>query len=231
MAICYIAYVWYSTPAIYHKKVWYGNMLYAMLYAKLWKLQEKLSKWGCIYRPRRRWRAGGRQHNTSAADSLRWLDSGALCSSSLNQPLLLASGGPARAAGRAGGTVEWPPAFCSKHSVVAGRATAIPLDSRSLHSLHAVAACTVALGTVGEKTWFETAFANNQSQAPLLSSWLMNDRAKTYNIVVDSSTNSIKNTSCNSLDNILQLSVVEKKFTTQLEVDTSLHSVAINQNL
>ena len=41
----------------------------------------------------------------------------------------------------------------------------------------------------------------------------------------------IRSTSLNSVDNILQLSVVEKKFTTQLEVDTFLHSAAINQNL
>ena len=60
----------------------------------------------------------------------------------------------------------------------------------------------------------------------------MNDNARTCNIiVVDSSANLIKNTYCISLDDILQLSVVEKKITTQLEVDTSLHSLAINQNL
>ena len=89
--------------------------------------------------------------------------------------------------------------YCSTHSVVAGRATAIAADLRSLHSLH-----SVALGAVGEITWFETACANNQSQESLLLSRLMNNDAKTCNIVVDSSTNSIKNTSCNSLDNILQ---------------------------
>ena len=49
------------------------------------------------------------------------------------------------------------------------------------------------------------ASANNQSQSSLLLSRLMNDQAKTRNIVVNSSTNSIKNTSCDSLDNILQL--------------------------
>ena len=57
------------------------------------------------------------------------------------------------------------PPFCSKHSVVAGRATAITADSRSLHSMH-----SVALSTVGEITWFEFTCANNQSQASLLLS-------------------------------------------------------------
>ena len=79
------------------------------------------------------------------------------------------------------------PPFFSKHSVVAGRATAIAAYSRSLHSLHAV-----ALGAVGEISWFEIGCANNQSQASLLLSRSMNDHAKTCNIVVDSSTNSIK---------------------------------------
>ena len=52
------------------------------------------------------------------------------------------------------------PPFYSKHSVVAGLATAIAADSRSLHSQH-----LVVLGTVGKITWFETACSNNQSQA------------------------------------------------------------------
>ena len=38
----------------------------------------------------------------------------------------------------------------------------------------------------------------------------MNDQAKTCNIVVDSSTNSINNTSCYSLDSILQLWLLRK---------------------
>ena len=82
-----------------------------------------------------------------------------------------------------------------KHSAVAGRATAIAADFRSLHSLH-----SVALGTVGELTCFETACADNENRASLLLSRLMNDHAKTCSIVVDISTNSIKNTSFNSLE-------------------------------
>ena len=67
--------------------------------------ESRKSKSGCISRPRRRWRAGGRQHNASAADSLRWQESGALSSRSVNQPLLVAV-----AALRAAGRAEWPPA-------------------------------------------------------------------------------------------------------------------------
>ena len=118
IAICYIAHLRYSNPVIYHKKVCYGNLLYstwvicsAAIYpqkvvmwqhakchalCQLWKLQEKLCKSGCISRPRRQWLAGGRQRNASAADSLCWPDSGAPCSSSLNQPLHVAGCGPAR---------------------------------------------------------------------------------------------------------------------------------------
>ena len=59
--------------------------------------QEKLCKSGCIFRPRPRWRASGRQRNASTAYSLRWPDCGAPCSSSLNQrPLRVACCGPAR---------------------------------------------------------------------------------------------------------------------------------------
>ena len=182
-----------------------------MLYAKLWKLQEKLCKSGCISRPPRRWRASGRQHNASAADSLLWSDSGASRSSSLNGNCWWPAAALC-AAGPAAGTAEWPPAFLQPAFGCGWTATAIATDSRSLHNLH-----LVALGAVGEITWFEIAFANDQSQASLLLQWLMNDHAKTCNIGVDSSTYSIKNTSCNSLDKILQLSVVEKKFTTQLK--------------
>ena len=165
--------------------VWYGNMLYAILYAKLWK-QEKLCISGYISRPRRRWRAGGRQHNASAADSLRWPDSGA---KQLSEPAT--AGGLRRPCARLDAQSGLQPR-CSKHSVVAGRATTIAADSKSLHNLH-----SVALGALGEITWFETACATDQSQASL--SWLMNYHAKTCNIVVDSATNSIKNTCCNSL--------------------------------
>ena len=62
----------------------------------------------------------------------------------------------------------------------------------------------------------------------------MNDHANTSNIVVDSSTNSIKNIFCISLDNILQLLLLRKNSLPNLkpvEGDKSLHFLTINQNL
>ena len=114
-----------------------------------------------ISRPRRWWRAGGSQRNSSAADSLRRPDSGAPHSSSLNQPLLVASDRLDAQRGQQSGL----PLSCSKHSVVAGWATAITAALRSLHSLH-----SMALDAVFDITWFENACANNQSQAFLLLS-------------------------------------------------------------
>ena len=76
---------------------------------------------------------GGGQHKASAADS--WQDSGGeWCSGQqLSEPatadgLLL----PCALLDAQSGL----PHFYSKHSVVAGRATAITADSRSVHSLH-----------------------------------------------------------------------------------------------
>ena len=106
------------------------------------------------------WLAVGRQRHASAADYLLWQGSGAPCSSSLNQPLLVACAWlDAQQAQRSG----LPPS-CSKNSVGTGRATAIVADLRALQS--------VALGAVGEIILFETqaVFANKQSQAsPLFS--------------------------------------------------------------
>ena len=62
------------------------NILYAMLFDMLRKRQEKLCKSDFISKPRRQWRAGGRQRHASAVASLRWQDSDET------------------------GTAEWPPA-------------------------------------------------------------------------------------------------------------------------
>ena len=80
--------------------------------------------------------AGGlRQRNLSATDLLWWQDSDASRISSLNQPLQVAC---ATALWRSWALLDAQLAqqsglspFCSKHSVVAGRATAIAADSRS----------------------------------------------------------------------------------------------------
>ena len=111
IATCYIARVWYSTPPIKYKTVRYCNMLdICHVICQAMKAgEEKLCKSGCICRPRPWWWLGGRQRNASAADSMRWPDSGAPRSSSLNQPLLVACGGPARG---------WT---CRGHSRVASR--------------------------------------------------------------------------------------------------------------
>ena len=122
--------------------------------------------------------AGWQQRHASAADSLRWSDSGAA------------------------GTAEWPPSLLQQ--VAGGQTTACSGGCRLWQDGRQPSPrwdrCTAC--TVGEITsgWFETACANNKSHVSLLLSRLMNDHAKTCNIVVDSSAHSIKNT---SLDNIL----------------------------
>ena len=104
----------------------------------------------------------------------------------------------------------------SKHSVAAGRATAIAADLRSLHSLTLWRSAVSLHSRWYNLYWnclckqLETACPNNQSQASLLLALLMNYHAKTCNIVVDFSTNSIKNTSCKSLCNILPFLLLRK---------------------
>ena len=81
------------------------------------------------------------------------------------------------------GTAEWPPASLQQ---VAGLATAccggcrLWWDGRQPSPL-IWDRCTAC--KVGEITWFETACANNQSQASLLLSRLMNDHAKTCIVI------------------------------------------------
>ena len=192
-------------------------MLYAMLYDYYdmsSKQQEKLCKSGFISRLCCHWEAGGR-HCQAAPYICSWF------------------------AAVARQARQW----CSGHSRVASCLAAanirLWLDGQPSQLIwDCCTACIVgeitcfetALCTVGEITWFETrllACANNQSQASLLLSQLINDHTKTCNKIVDSSTKSIKNTSCNSLDNTII--VAENKFTAQHEGNKSLHSSLCTQ--
>ena len=83
------------------------------------------------------------------------------------------------------------PPSCSKHSVLAGRVTAVAADLRLLHS--------VALGEVDEIKGIEIMQRH--------ATWLLIPHQIRSRTLFD------------SLHNMLQLSVVEKKITTQLEVD------------